>query len=262
MNFSLAFKYLNYILFSRHGRGHGIHSPFVFNLVSVVFRNNAGPGISIKVEQIRKRLIYDPGRILVNDLGSRSGSVKTDVRKVSDIARKSSVPRKYGKLLANMAAEFGTPSIIELGTSFGISTMYMAASCPEAKVLTIEGCKSIADIARQNFAEAALNNINLFEGTFEDILPLLLASYVSPGLVFIDGNHRKEPVLNYFRLIADFSGRNTVVIIDDINYSTEMSQAWNEIKLHEKVSVSIDLFRMGILFFREGINHNHYIIRY
>ncbi len=69
-------------------------------------------------------------------------------------------------------------------------------------------------------------------------------------------------MLNYFRLIADFSGRNTVVIIDDINYSTEMSQAWNEIKLHEKVSVSIDLFRMGILFFREGINHNHYIIRY
>ncbi len=98
MNFSLAFKYLNYILFSRHGRGHGIHSPFVFNLVSVVFRNNAGPGISIKVEQIRKRLIYDPGEFWSIDLGSRSGSVKTDVRKVSDIARIIVCPTEIRKI--------------------------------------------------------------------------------------------------------------------------------------------------------------------
>ena len=262
MNFSLAVKYLNYILFSRHSRGHGIHSPFVFNLVSRVFRNKVNPAIRFKVGQIRKKMILDTRSILVNDLGSRSGSLKTNLRKVSDIARKSPVPWKYGKLLANMAVEFGTPSIIELGTSLGISTMYMAASCPDAKILTIEGCQSTAEIARQNFTDAALSNISILEGQFEEILPGLLTSVVSPGLVFIDGNHRKEPVINYFNMIAEFSDRNTVVIIDDINYSIEMSQAWNEIKLHEKVSVSIDIFRMGILFFREGINHNHYIIRY
>jgi len=151
-----------------------------------------------------------------------------------------------------MAVEFGTPSIIELGTSLGISTMYMAASCPDAKIWTIEGCQSTAEIARQNFTDAALSNISILEGQFEEILPGLLTSVVSPGLVFIDGNHRKEPVINYFNMIAEFSDRNTVVIIDDINYSIEMSQAWNEIKLHEKVSVSIDIFRMGILFFREA----------
>jgi predicted O-methyltransferase YrrM len=262
MNFSLVVKYLNYILFSRHGRGHGIHSPFVFNLVSSVFRKKVDPSTRLKVEQVRKKMIFDTRSILVRDLGSRSDLLKTSLRKVSEIARKSPVPGKYGKLLANMAVEFGTPSIIEMGTSLGISTMYMAASCPDTKVWTIEGCQSIAEIAQQNFTDAALNNIRILEGPFEEILPCLLKSGVKPGLVFIDGNHRKEPLISYFNQITEYSDCNTAIIIDDINYSKEMSDAWNEIKLHKKVSVSIDIFRMGILFFREGINHNHYIIRY
>jgi predicted O-methyltransferase YrrM len=161
-----------------------------------------------------------------------------------------------------MAAEFGKPLIIELGTSLGISTMYMAASCTDTTVCTIEGCPATAGIARQNFVEAGLNNIKILEGPFDEILPGFTTTDVKPGLVFIDGNHRKDPVIKYFNQIAELSDNKTVIIIDDINHSKEMAEAWDEIKLHKKVSVSIDIFRMGILFFREGINHNNYIIRY
>ena len=261
MNIISAVKYLKYILLSGHRKGHGIHSPFVFDLVSRVFRNKVDPDIVSIIEKTRKKMIHDNRSILVTDLGSRSDLTKTNLRRVSEIARYSPVPGKYGKLLSKMAGEFGKPLIIELGTSLGISTMYMAAST-DTTIFTIEGCKETAEIARQNFKEAGQNNIKIFEGPFDEVLPGLAETGVNPGLVFIDGNHRKEPVVKYFNKLAEISSDKTVIIIDDINYSNEMTEAWNEIKLHEKVSVSIDLFRMGIVFFREGINHNNYIIRY
>jgi predicted O-methyltransferase YrrM len=262
MIFFRATKYLKYILLSKHRKGHGIHSPFVFDLVSRIFRNKIDPDIVCSIEKVRKKLISDRRSIIVKDLGSGSGLLKTNLRRVSDIARYSSVPAKYGVLLSNIAAEFGEPLIIEFGTSFGISTMYMAATCTGAIVNTVEGCPATSDIARENFKEAGIKNIEVFTGSFDEVLPVIINSNNKPGLVFIDGNHRKEPVINYFNQIAEISDNKTVIIIDDIYYSREMEEAWNEIKRYEKVSLTVDIFRMGIVFFREGINHNNYIIRY
>ncbi len=262
MFFFATFKYLKYILLSRHRKGHGIHSPFVFDLVSRVFRNKTDGDIVCSIEKVRKRLISDNRSIFVNDLGSGSRKLRNSIRKVSDIARYASVPLKYGTLLSNMAAEFGKPLIIELGTSFGISTMYMAAACKEAEVYTIEGSYGTAEIAGGNFCELGLTNIKLLTGPFEEKLAEILNTGLKPGLVFIDGNHRKEPVIDYFNRIAEVSSGKTVVIIDDIYFSSEMYEAWSEIKLSEKVSVTVDIFRMGIVFFREGITHNNYTIRY
>jgi len=255
-------KYLKYILISRHKRGHGIHSPFIFDVVSRVFRNKTDAEIVFKVEQIRKKMIADKRIIQVHDLGSRSELTKEYQRRVSDIAKKSPVTRKYCRLLSNMAAEFGNPLIIELGTSLGISAMYLAASCKDSQLITIEGSPSTAAIAKQNFQEAGISNIKLIDGPFDDALPGTLDGALKPGLVFIDGNHRKAPLIKYFNQIAEISDSKTVVIVDDISYSREMHEAWNEIKIHKKVSVSVDIHRMGIIFFRGGINHNNYIIRY
>lgn len=262
MIFFRATKYLKYILLSRHRKGHGIHSPFVFDLVSRIFRNKIDPDIVCCIENIRKKNISDPRKIVVNDLGSGSKKMESGLRKVSDIAKYSPVPGKYGVLLSNMAAEFGSPIIVELGTSLGISTMYMAKSVTGAIVNTIEGSKAISEIAVENFKEAGLDNIRIFTGPFDEIMPDILSGNDKPGLVFIDGNHRKEPLISYFKQIEAAAGSKTVVIIDDIYYSGEMLDAWNEIKVRSKVSVTIDIFRMGIVFFRQGITRNNYIIRY
>jgi predicted O-methyltransferase YrrM len=255
-------RYLNYILLSHHRRGHGIHSPFIFDLVSRIFRNKTDPGVVFMVEQVRKRMIADHRKLIINDLGSGSEKHRSNLRNVSHIARRSPVPVKYGELLSKMAAEFGKPAIIELGTSLGISTMYMALSSPGTAVYTIEGCPAIAGIAKQNFTAAELDNIRILEGSFDEILPEFSRMDVKPGLIFIDGNHRKEPVIRYFNKLSEIASDRTVFIIDDIYYSREMAEAWNVIKLHRKVSVSLDIFRMGILFFREGITPKSYTIRY
>jgi predicted O-methyltransferase YrrM len=260
MIFYRTSKYLKYILLSRHARGHGIHSPFIFNLITKVFRKKIDQSLVSKVEQIRTKMMSDRSMILVNDLGSKSSEDK--IRKVSDIARSSPVTPKYGRLLANMAAEFGRPLIIELGTSLGISTLYMASACNDTPIITIEGCTETAALAKQNFVEAGFNNITVLEGSFDEVLSKLSASDVKPGLIFIDGDHRKEAVLKYFSILSEISDSKTVFILDDIDYSREMAEAWSELKLHKKVSVSVDIFRMGILFFKEGISHNSYVIRY
>jgi predicted O-methyltransferase YrrM len=257
-----ALSYLNYTIMSHHKKGHGIHSPFVFDVVSRIFRNKIDPAIVLKVEQTRKKMLSNKRSISINDLGAGSGKLKQNVRKISEIALHSPVTPKYGRLLSNIAAEFGEPLIIELGTSLGISTLYMAASCKDAEICTIEGCSETASIARENFLAAGQENIRIFEGSFDEILPGLMKKIKKPGLVFIDGNHKKEPVIKYFNEIASAAGNDTVVIIDDINYSKGMAEAWNELKHHPGVSVTIDVFRMGILFFRQGISPNNYIIRY
>jgi predicted O-methyltransferase YrrM len=262
MIFSRAAKYLKYSLLSRHKRGHGIHGPFVFDLVSRLFHNKIDPEIIRNIETVRKKMIVDHRSIVVNDLGSGPVNFTTNIRKVSDIVRYSSVPVKYGVLLSNLATEFGDPLILEFGTSFGISTMYMAAACPGVKVITIEGCKTISDIASVNFREAGLDNIDIITASFDEILPDIMKWKTKPGLVFIDGNHRKDPVLKYFKSISEVSDNKTVIIIDDIYNSTEMEEAWKEIQQSDRVTVTIDIFRMGIVFFRRGINHNNYIIRY
>ena len=262
MSFFSAVRFINYLMFSQHRNGHGIHSPFAFDLVSGIFRNKIEPDIVFSIEKIRNRLLTDPRSIKVNDLGAGSEKMKTSHRKVSDITRYSAVPKKYGLLLSNMSKAFGKPLVLEFGTSLGISTMYMAASCGNSTVVTMEGCRQTSDIAEANFRDAGFTNIRLINGSFENILPQLQSEKITPGLVFIDGNHRKEPVIRYFGQVADMSDNNSVVIIDDINYSREMADAWTEIKKHKNVTLSVDIFRMGIVFFRKELNHFNYVVRY
>ena len=257
-----AAKYLKYIILSRHRAGHGIHSPFVFNLINRLFRNKTDYTVVSTVEKVRKRLRSDYRYIYVTDLGSGSGKHKNNRRKVSDIAKYSAVPEKYGALLSSLASEFGNSFIIEFGTSLGISTMYMALSCKDAKVLTLEGCPETAKVAYQNFTDLALQNITILTGPFDENLQNISATGLKPGLVFIDGNHNKPALIRYFNFITGISDSETVVVIDDINHSNEMQEAWTEIKANEKVSLTIDIYRFGIVFFKSGVSRYDYVIRY
>ncbi len=262
MIFFRVLNFLKYLVFSKHRNGHGIHSPFVFKIVSEILRNKINPDVVLKIEKRRKELISDKRTIIVRDLGAGSKKMNKSQRKVSDIAHNSSVTKKYGGLLTAMAAEFGQPYIIEFGTSLGISTMYLASGSPETQVYTMEGCPATADIARENFECERFNNIRQHIGPFDNLLPAIKEISGEPGLVFIDGNHRKDPVVDYFYQMSEKSGNNTVIIIDDIHNSKEMEDAWNIIRQHEKVTTTIDINRIGIVFFRYGLTHHDFYIRY
>lgn len=227
-----------------------------------MFRNKTDTGVVCTIEKGRKRLLKDRRSIVVTDYGSGGEKNKNRLRKVSDIARSSAIPRKYGKLLSNMCSAFGGSHIIELGTSLGISTLYLASGSGKATVHTLEGCPETSRIAAENFNNWTLSDIKMYCGPFDQTLGVIEREKFVPGLVFIDGDHRKESVIRYFYKVAEMSDDKTVIVLDDIHDTPGMNEAWIEIKNHNKVSVTVDIFRFGIVFFRKGIPRSDYIIRY
>ena len=108
-----------------------------------------------------------------------------------------------------------------------------------------------------------MKNIQLVEGNFDHTLDQVLKSTTPFDFVFIDGNHRLEPTVRYFNQILPNLHANSIVVLDDIHWSKEMEQAWETIQQHPAVSLTIDLFFIGIVFFRaEQKEKEHFTIRF
>jgi predicted O-methyltransferase YrrM len=244
----LAKKYFHYYLTASNGRGHGIHSPFVFDFVKNVLRDNKRYDWYPIIETARQKLLQQKGEIEVEDRGAGSSVIKTNKRAVADIAKSSLKSPKYAQLLSRIVKHYQPQTILELGTSFGISTCYIAAANAQAKVYSIEGSPAIAGIAKKTFEHAGLNNIELIEGDFDEVLPSTLSKIPGIDFAFIDGNHRSAPTLSYFRQILAHASANSILIFDDIHWSAEMEEAWTAIQQHPQTMLSIDLFFLGIVF--------------
>lgn len=212
---------------------------------------------------MRRELLTNRRVIEVEDMGAGSAVSRYKQRKICDIARHAAKPAKYGQLLFRIVHYYKPQNIIEFGTSLGITTAYLASADTKTMVITMEGAHAVAETAKENFKGLGLTNIKLIEGNFDDTLPGVLHTIPGVELVFIDGNHRKEPTLRYFHQLLEKTGNNSILIFDDIYWSGEMMEAWNEIKAHSSVTCTIDLFFIGIVFFRtEFKKKQHFVIRY
>ena len=240
-----------------------MHSPFVFDFILNVLNDKTVYPEYKKIENIRKQLLQNKNFIEVEDFGAGSGVVKTNTRRIDKIAASSLKPKKYAQLLYRIIKYYQPHQIIEIGTSFGITTSYLAAAHSTANVITHEGATKIASIAIENFNSLNLNNIKLKQGDFESTLMGTIAAIDSLDFAFIDGNHRKKPTWDYFELLLTKSNENSIFIFDDIHWSSEMEQVWEEIKLHPAVTLSIDLFFIGIVFFKKDFKvKQHFNIRF
>jgi predicted O-methyltransferase YrrM len=245
----LAFKYLGHYLAAGNGRGHGIHSPFVFDFIKQVLNDRKEYACYRPIESRRERLLKEGRTIEVEDFGAGSSVLKSNRRKVADIARHSLKPRKYAQLLHRIVRHYQPASVLELGTSLGITTAYLAAGNEKATVHTAEGSAAIAAIAQEGFDELGISNIRTVTGNFSNTLPDLLARGLRPDMAFIDGNHRKAPTLQYFEWLLPQMGPDSFIVFDDIHWSREMEAAWEQIRRHGRVTLSIDLFFIGLVFF-------------
>lgn len=262
MNWFLAGRSIKYFMLSKHKNGHGIHSPFVYSLIKDVFKNKTSLALVSMVEKTRKKYRKDRRIITVNDYGAGSLKLLNRERRISDIAKYASVRRHYGALLSRLASINDGKTIIEMGTSLGIGTMYLALGAPSSKVITIEGCKNILSIAGTNFCSNKLGNIEPVTGNFDEVLDEILKTSGEIGLVYIDGNHRSEALLRYMDLFYGYVNEDTIIVVDDIHYSRDMEQGWNILKKSDSVILSVDILQMGLLFFRKGTRKQDFVIRY
>jgi len=248
----LAIKYLSYLVFSSNRKGHGIHSPFVFDFIIHVLRGKIANEIQFrKIEKFRNDLIRSSDFISIEDYGAGSFLTSETKRSISSVAKHSLKSPKYARLLYRIVNYFKPDSILELGTSFGITTQYLAIANPLATINTIEGSPEIAQIAQVGFEKNNCQHIRLIQGSFNNELENLLNGMRGKKFVYIDGNHRYEPTIHYFNTILSHSGQDDILVFDDIHWSKDMEKAWLEIKKDTRVKYTIDLFFIGLVFFKK-----------
>ena len=260
-NVRLAQEFIYFRCTAKSAVGYGIHSPFVYDFARKVVRSSKSIELIREVEWFRNWQENTPIELAPSNFGAGSKNQKKP-EKLSKIIQNSSVSKKTGAFLYRLAKWANAINILEIGTSVGISTMYLASSNPNANVVTLEGDLRRTKVAQNSFDLFDLPNIKIIEGDFELGLSEALQSLPSVDLVFFDGNHKAEPTLRYFKQCSENVHENTVFVFDDIRWSKEMFNAWTVIANHQNVSLSIDLFSMGVIFFRKGIKKQHMKINF
>lgn len=262
-NFQLGIKYLKYYLTAANGKGHGMHSPFVFEFILDVLNNRQGFVAPGKIEQLRKQLLQDDRKLLIEDFGAGSRTNSTKERTVAQLARTAVKPKKYSDVLFRCVRKYQPANLVELGTSLGLTTAYLAEANQGANLITIEGSSAIQSIAKENFSKLGLSNVNSLPGNFDVVFPEVLRNFESVDLVYVDGNHRYTPTISYFNKSLEKAHNDTILIFDDIHWSAEMEKAWNEIKAHPAVRCTVDIFFLGFVFFRDEFKvKQDFVVRY
>lgn len=258
-------KYISYLLHSSSGKGHGVHSPFVFDFITQALNDTNKYPDYTTIEQLRSRLKKETKIITIQDMGAGSRVNSEKKRRIKDIAKSALKPEKYAQLLYRIVKHYQPTTIIELGTSLGITASYLSLGQPKGSVYTFEGAQEVAAIARKNFAKLSIRNIQLSEGNFDDTLPDFLHNRKNTKIdfAFVDGNHRREPTIRYFNQMLPHVHTHSIIVFDDIHWSEEMESAWDTIKQNDAVTLTIDLFFIGLVFFRnENKEKEHFAIRF
>ena len=261
MNFFLAKSYFKYLLKSRGFKGHGVHSPFVFELITEVLFDKYLFYSFKQIDDYRRELKKSKEIIEVTDFGAGSHVMKSNRRKVSDIYKNSAIRAKYGEILFKLVNRYKSKTIVELGTSLGVSSLYLALPSISGRVQTIEGCAETAGVAVKGFKELILNNVTSLVGRFYDVLPGVLDETGIIDFLFIDGHHEHGATLDYFRMCKEKAGNNSIFVFDDIHWSEGMERAWEDICNDPDVTITVDLFQLGLVFFRNESKKQHFVVR-
>ena len=250
-------SYINFIWNSKNE--HGVHSPFVFDLVTKCFYDKTKFSEYTVLKQYRNSLLVNKNTIDVTDFGAGSRVFKSNTREISKIAKNAGISPKNAELLFRIVNYFQPESILEIGTSLGLATSALSLGNKNGKITTLEGCPNTMSIAKNQYQLQNLNNIEFINTEFSSYLKKLPTS--SFQLIYFDGNHSQKATLEYFELLLPTITNDSVWIFDDIHWSAEMENTWEIIKKHPKVKVTIDTFQWGIVFFRAEQEKEHFVIR-
>lgn len=239
------------------GTIYNVHSDFLYQFLTTAMDLKKTYYAYPQIELIRSKLLKNDRVISIEDLGAGSHKMSTHDRKISKIASVSVSDLVSCRILFQIVEYFKCKNILELGTSLGISSLYLASSSNDIRVTTIEGDVSIANIARDVHAEAHADNIQIIHGTFEKVLPQYLKNSAKIDLAFIDGHHDEKATLDYFNQILNHCHNESIIILDDIYWSEGMTQAWMQIARHPKVTLALDLYIMGIVFLKPDLSKQY-----
>jgi len=256
----LALGFLKYYLGATNR--HGLQAPFAYALNEAVFRSEKLEKVPEPIEQLRQKLKADERVLQVRDYGAGFGGTVFRELSVAYIARHAAKPPRYARMLYRLVKHLQPGVMLELGTSLGISALYQSVAAPASRMITLEGCPATAQVAKENFAKFPHLNIEMVEGGFRDTLPGVLSGLSSIDYLYIDGHHRLAPTLAYIDSVFPFLSEHAVLVVDDINWSEEMQDAWQRLKKDARFTLSIDVYMMGLLFISKDLSKEDFTVRY
>lgn len=239
--------------------GHGVHSPLMYELITQALAPQKEFYAFDDIELQRTLLLNSKEIITIEDFGAGSRHHNRAKRSISSMARHALQSPSNARALARIVHHYNPKNILELGASFGITTSYLANANRNAQVFTIEGATSVARKAQEVFRNLSIQNVQLIMGNMDEVLIDALKEIKRVDFVLMDGNHRYEPTLRYFDWLKPFVHEDTIIVLDDIHWSSEMEQAWKELIQLPDISVSVDFFHFGIVFFKKGRQKEHFI---
>ena len=255
--FQLLIRLLRY--FFRAKTKFDVHSPFVYEFTQLILEDKRTFYAFPIIKSLRAYLKKEETLLQMHDLGAGSKVDPTPKqRRVGSIVRSSAVGAYSGKILFRAVHLYKPKHILELGTSLGISTLYQSYGALKSQITTIEGNPAVAEVAAKNFKRFQIQNIRQKIGNFDDLLEPILKEQQSVDFFFVDGNHTKEATLRYFEQALAHANPDSVFVFGDIHWSREMEEAWKAIQAHSAVSLSIDLFYLGFVFFRTEQQHKEH----
>lgn len=258
----MLFQIKSYLKFLWQSKNeHAVHSPFVFNLITKCFYDTKNKSEYALLKKYRQALLSNSEMIEVTDFGVGSKVFKSATRPIAQIAKTAGISTKRAKLLLRITNYFQFESVLEIGTSLGLATAALALGNAKAKVITLEGCPATAKVAQKQFKQFNWCSITSVTTEFDLYLSRIAIAQERFNLVYFDGNHSKKATLNYFEKLLPSVTNDTVWIFDDIHWSKEMEAAWETIKLHDKVTVTMDTYQWGLVFFRKEQPKEHFTIR-
>jgi predicted O-methyltransferase YrrM len=258
----MLFQIKSYIKFLWNSKNeHAVHSPFVFTLLTKCFYDKKFKPEYTVLKNYRTELLQNKNTIEITDFGAGSRVFKSNTRQIAQIAKTAGVTPKRAELLYRIVNYFQAKNVIEIGTSLGLATSALALGNPKATVTTLEGCPNTSAIAKKQLQKFNFNNVESIVTEFSSYLKNNQPSTTNYQLIYFDGNHSKKATLEYFELLLPTITNETVWIFDDIHWSQGMEEAWEIIRNNTKVTVSIDTFQWGLVFFRYEQPKQHFIIR-
>jgi predicted O-methyltransferase YrrM len=258
----MLFQIKSYLQFLWHSKNeHAVHSPFVFSLLTKCFYDKKSKSEYSILKSYRNSLLENKNTIEVTDFGAGSKVFKSNTREINKIAKTAGISPKRAELLFRITNYFQPDSILEIGTSLGLATVALSLGNPKATLTTLEGCPNTMAIAKNQLQVLNSNTVKSIVTEFSEYFKTQSTKPKPQNLIYFDGNHSKIATLDYFEALLPTTTNESVWIFDDIHWSPDMEEAWEIIKKHPKVTVTIDTFQWGLVFFRREQEKEHFIIR-
>ena len=255
---SFLFSLLSYLRYwLKKEDQYSQQSPFLFSiyqgLLKYLKENQRG---NLQIERIRASLLKNTHQIQVLDLGAGSKKVPNLSREIRKITQYSTSSTKFCLVYQYFCHLTSAQNVIELGTCMGLSTRYLA-EVTKGRLYTFEGAAEILNAAQfEPFPE----KVEAILGPIETNLPPILSQLETVDFALIDANHTYSGTISYFNwLLPKFKG-SSICILGDIHWSAEMETAWEGIKSHPKVKLSLDFFECGVLFFDYPGENTHRVL--